>query len=462
VKEKKEYMDLALWAVEQAKAAGADGAEAYISDSESVQINVSGRQVEQVQAVLDAGIGVRFLKDLKIAFGSSNDLAKDSVKSLISDLAKKVVFHTQDEFSVLAGKESGVLDKDWSSYPDLISYDPQIGEVPIQDKIKSAIRLEASGLDYSPKVKGAMVAVYQDGSSYVYFANSNGIGGWFPSAGVGGGIELSAAEGNDQESGSFSKTVANYRDFNPDEIGRKAAENAVKMLGAKPIESCEVPLVVSPEIGTQMLSFIVSMLSADEVQKGKSMFAGKLGSKVGSASFTLVDDGRLKGGLATRPVDGEGVPQQTTPLIVEGILKNFLYDCYTAKKGKVKSTGNRSRGDYQGRGGIGTTNLFMKQGNAKPEAIMAGISKGFYLTVALGLFAGIDPVSGDFSIPVAGFMIENGKVSFPIRGISIGGNLFEFLNSVDKIGDDLTWFGTTACPTFSTKSIKIGGVSRKK
>ena len=462
MKEKKEYMDLALWAVERAKAAGADGAETYISDSESVQINVSERQVEQVQAVLDAGIGLRFLKDRKIAFGSSNDLSRDSVKSLIDDLAKKVVFHTPDEFNVLAGKESGLLDKDWSSDPDLISYDPQIGEAAIQDKIKNAIRLEVSGLDYSPKVKGAMYAVYQDGSSYVYFANSNGIAGWFPSAGVGGGIEFSAVEGNDQQSGSFSKTVTRFRDFNPDEIGRKAAENAVKMLGAKPIESCEVPMVVSPEIGTEMLSFIVYMLSADQVQKGKSLFAGKLGEKVGAASFTLIDDGRLKGGLGTRPVDGEGVPQQTTPLMVDGILKNYLYDCYTAKKGKVKSTGNRARGDYQSRGGIGTTNLYMKQGNVKPEAIMSGISRGFYLTVALGLFAGIDPVSGDFSIPVAGFMIEKGKIAFPVRGISIGGNLFEFLNSVDKIGDDLTWFGSTACPTFSIKSIKIGGVSQKK
>jgi PmbA protein len=93
----------------------------------------------------------------------------------------------------------------------------------------------------------------------------------------------------------------------------------------------------------------------------------------------------------------------------------------------------------------------------KPEEVFAGIDRGFYLTVVLGLFAGIDSASGDFSIPSAGFMVEKGRVSYPVRGISIGGNLFEFLRSVDKVGSDLTWFMSVGSPTFSVKSIKIGG-----
>jgi PmbA protein len=99
----------------------------------------------------------------------------------------------------------------------------------------------------------------------------------------------------------------------------------------------------------------------------------------------------------------------------------------------------------------------LKPGDVSPDDILAGIDRGFYLTQAIGLFAGIDSASGDFSIPSAGFMIEKGKLTFPVRGISIGGNLFELLKAVDKIGSDLTWFQSVGSPTFSVKSIKIGG-----
>ncbi|MGD9346130.1 MAG: metallopeptidase TldD-related protein, partial [Candidatus Aminicenantes bacterium] len=100
----------------------------------------------------------------------------------------------------------------------------------------------------------------------------------------------------------------------------------------------------------------------------------------------------------------------------------------------------------------------LKPGNKKPEEIVGGIKDGFYLTEAFGLHAGINDVTGDFSLPVAGFKIEKGQKTYPIRGVTIGGNLFEFLKSVDQIGDDLTWFQSTGCPTFSVESIKIGGV----
>ena len=459
MREKSEYMDLVQFAVDQAKNSGADTAEAFISDSQSVQINVSNRETEQVNAYSDVGIGLRLLKDQKMVSGSSNDLTKDSVKKLISDLMRKVVYHTVDEYNVIPDKESGLLAQDWTSNNDLLSYDPKIAEVHIQEKIKRAIGLEVAGLDYSPKINGSMMVIYGDSTTHIYLANSNGILGWFPTSGCGGYVYMSASEGDDHQSGSYSQTKINYDDFNPEETGRKAAENAIQMLGAKPIKSCEVPMVISPEVGTQILSYIVGMLSADQVQKGKSLFAEKLETQVAAGILNLIDDGKLLGGLATSPVDGEGVASQTTPLIVKGILKNYLYDSYTAKKGNVKSTGNRSRGSYQSSGRIDSTNLYLQQGVIKPKEIIFRIHKGFYLKDAIGLHAGIDSTSGDFSIPVAGFMIENGKITFPIRGISIGGNLFDFLKSVDKIADDLTWFEAVGCPTFSVKSIKIGGVS---
>lgn len=104
------------------------------------------------------------------------------------------------------------------------------------------------------------------------------------------------------------------------------------------------------------------------------------------------------------------------------------------------------------------TNLYLKPGKQKTADIFKAIKKCFYLTEAFGLHAGINNVTGDFSIPVAGFKTENGQTTFPIHGVTIGGNLFELLKSVDKMGEDLTWIQATGCSTFSVKSIKIGGV----
>lgn len=460
MKMKKELSELAQFAVDYSRKLGADAAEAFISDNETILINVSSREVEQANRIAEAGIGLRLLKDQKMVSGSSNDLSRSSIKDFISDLMRKVPFHTPDEFYVIPGKEGGFLSGDWSSYAELLSYDPKIAEVSIQEKIKKAISIETSGLDFSPKVLGSMFVIYQDTTVFYYLANSNGIAGWYPGSVCGGGGNFSAGEGEDRQSGTYISVCVGYEDFDPEDVGRRGAQNAVRMLGAKPIQSCEVPLIVSPEVGTQILSYIVGMLSADMVQKGKSLFAAKLETKVASDVFILIDDGKLKGGVATSPVDGEGVPRQTTPLIVNGVLKNYLYDSYTAKKGKVKSTGNHSRDSFQSRGGIGSTNLYLQQSNIKPESFISSIGKGFYVKEAFGLHAGIDPVSGDFSIPVAGFMIEKGRVTYPVRGISIGGNLFDLLKSVDKVADDLTWFQSVACPTFLVSNIKIGGAGR--
>ena len=458
MKQKKEYMDLALYAADLAKKSGADAAEAYITDANDAVIDVSNREVELANSSSDAGIGIRVLKDQKMAFGTSNDLAKSAIKEMVRGLIEKVSFHTPDEFNVIPGKEFGFLEGDWSGNPELLSYDPKIETVSVQDKIKRAILIETSALDYSPQVAGVMRVRYLDQESYAYLANSNGISGCFPTSGCGGFANVRAVEGEDSQSGTHFGVMVRYDDFDPVMIGNRAAEKAISMLGAKPIKSCEVPMVVSPEVGAQLIVYVVGMLSADLVQKGKSLFADKVGEKVAADVFNLVDDGKLKGGLATNPVDREGIPRQTTPLIVNGALKTYLYDCYTAKKGKTESTGNRAGGSYQGMGGIGSTNLYFPQGKIKPGEILKGIKDGFYITEAFGLHAGIDGISGDFSIPAAGFKIEGGQKTFPIRGISIGGNLFDFLKSVDKVGDNMTWIQSVGCPTFSVESIKIGGV----
>lgn len=458
MKYNKEYSDLAKQCVELAKKAGADAAEAYITDTESVEIMVSGGEPESVNAYRDAGIGIRILKDEKMVYGSSNDLSRNRMKKMVSDLMSKGGYHTPDEFNVIPDKSFGFLSGDWAKMKDLCAYDKNFSTVSVQDKIKRAVMLETSSMQYSPKVKGSMYCVYMESTGINYLVNSNGISGWYPASGCGGAVNVIAAEGSEQQSGTGQGASVYYNGFDSEAIGRIAAKNAVDMLGAKPIESCEIPMIVDPDVGMSLVGIIASMASAKSVQTGKSLLAGKLGEAIASDSFSIIDDGKLKDGFGTSPVDGEGIPRMTTPIIENGVLRNYLYDCNTAMKDKVKSTGNRSRGNYQSQGGVGTSNVYLKPGDFTRENLISGIDKGFYINVAFGLHAGIDSTSGDFSFPAAGFMIENGALGQPVRGISAAGNLFDMMKSVDKVGSDLTWMQSVGSPSFSVPNVVIGGV----
>ncbi len=453
-----DHLDLVSSAVEMARGSGADDAEAFLTDSRSVQIDVSDRAVETVNAANDVGIGIRILKDQKMIFGSSNDITRGSVADLISGLMSKVPYHTPDEFNVIPGREFGSLEGDWSANSDLISFDPSITEVPIEEKIDRAIQIDVIGREVSPKILGSMTVIYQDQLDHIYLANSNGAAGHYPRSSWVAYAEFIGAAGDDRQSGSHFENKVMYGEFDPEAVARRAAQNAIRMLGAQPIESCELPALVDPLVAAGLFEYLASMLSADMVQKGMSLFAGRLEEAVASEHVNLVDDGLLRGGVATSPVDGEGVPRQRTPLVEAGVLKSYLYDCYTARKGDCQSTGNRSRSSYRSQGGIATTNLIVEAGATPRDQVLAAVDDGFYLAEAFGLHAGVDPTSGDFSLPAAGFRIESGELGYPVRGISIGGNLFELLRSVDRVADDRTWVGTTACPTISVSNIKIGGV----
>jgi PmbA protein len=231
------------------------------------------------------------------------------------------------------------------------------------------------------------------------------------------------------------------------------------MLGSKPAKSAELPLIIPPEVGGDILAYISRMVNADAVQKGKSLFRGRENTAVAAPMVSLVDDGRHEGGLATRFADAEGIPTERTSVIENGILRNLLHDAYTAKKGGTRSTGNSSRSGYSGAPHIATTNFMLLPTNAPAATLFEGVAAGLYVTETQGLHAAINPVSGDFSIPSKGIMIRNGELAEPVTELAISGNLFSLLHDIDGIGDDFTWSlagSYVGTPTFRVKNVKIG------
>ncbi len=168
-----------------------------------------------------------------------------------------------------------------------------------------------------------------------------------------------------------------YDKLNPRKVGKTAAQRAVRMLGAKPVESARVPVILDSYVAAGFLGLMGPSLTGEAVQKGRSLFAGKLDQQVASERINIIDDGTLSGGLASAPFDGEGYPTSRTPLIQGGVLKSFLHNTYTAAKDGVSSTGNGTRNSFKSTPEVGTTNIFIEPGNVSPGDLIKDVSQGF-------------------------------------------------------------------------------------
>jgi hypothetical protein len=212
---------------------------------------------------------------------------------------------------------------------------------------------------------------------------------------------------------------------------------------------------VEPVVTARFMSVLAQMIDAGAVQKNKSMFAGKTGQMVASSVLNLVDDGLSAAGMPF-PFDGEGVPVSRKTIIDQGILKSFLYDTYTANRAGIQSTGNAQRASFRSLPTVGTTNFMILPGTSDPAALLQDMEEGLYITDVMGMHTA-NPISGDFSVGAAGIMVKKGRLAFPVRGITIAGNLGQMLHDIEAVGNDQRFFGSRGAPTLRLKSLSIGG-----
>jgi PmbA protein len=180
-----------------------------------------------------------------------------------------------------------------------------------------------------------------------------------------------------------------------------------------------------------------------------------LDQKIASELITIIDDGTRPKGMGSVPFDGEGVPTQKRIIVDKGVLKGFMYNTIVAKRAGVRSTGNASRRGFTSLPGIGAHNFFMVAGKGSPDEIVKATKAGLLLKGVTGY--GINPVNGNFSGGASGFWVENGKIAFPVKGLTVAGNAFEMLNGIDMVGNDLDLNRSFTAPTFRIKSMQIGG-----
>ena len=426
---------------------GADAAEVYIETGRNLSLDVRKGDIETVQEAASAGAGIRVFVKGRMAFASSNDLGEKALE----DAAGRAI-----EFArVTTADPNNVLPDDPGVTEVAGLHDPGIARVPMEEKIELAKRLEKLAMK-DPRITKSDGASYREWEGEVVIANSSGLLKGYRSTGCGCGVSVVAEKGEQRSSGGDFCSRRFYGDLKPaEEVAGKAAREAYETLDPRPVKTQRAPVIFHADVSRALLGGIMAAIDGERVLQGASFLGKKLGQKIGSELVTIFDDGTRAKGLASAPFDGEGVPTGKRIIVDRGVLKGFLYNTAVAKRAGVESTGNASRDGFGSLPGIGPHNFTMAAGTAKLEDIVAATKTGLLVKGVTGY--GINPVNGNFSGGASGFWIENGRIAFPVRGLTIAGTAEEILDGIDMVADDPDLNLTMTAPTFRVRLLQIGG-----
>ena len=308
-----------------------------------------------------------------------------------------------------------------------------------------------------PRVTKTDAAQYGDTVSRAAVASTAGVRAEFSGTGCWAVVVTLAEQGDETQTGFSFKIARRLEDLDTASVALEAVERSARMLGATKPATVRVPVLLDPFAASSFLGVLAGALSAEAVQKGRSLFADLVGERVGSEAFTLVDDGRLLEGPGAEPFDGEGVPTGRTELLTEGVLTGFLHNTSTAHRGGTRSTGNATRG-YRSTPGVGTTNLYVERGEHPFQELLRRADGGVLIQDVSGVHSGANAISGEFSVGATGLRIAGGEVGEPLREMTIASTIPDMLRAITVVGSDLRWFSAIGVPSILIGEMTIAGV----
>jgi TldD protein len=418
--------ELAETVVARALVHGGEFAELYAQRRCGTQMSIDESRLEGVVAGGEEGAGVRVVEGGTAYFAHVDGLAEEDL-GRAADEAAAALRGARSEPRALQARQTT---------PQEIRVRPE--EVAAQRKSELLRGLDVRGRAQGDEIVQLQVG-YAETRSEIAVANSAGTYTTDDRTRVRLAAQAVARRDGSVETGI--ETLGGHRGFelfdgDPARVAEQAARKAITLLGADPAPAGSMPVVVAGGFGGVLFHEMTGHgLEADHVQKGASVYEGRLGKKVAEPLLNAFDDGRLPGEWGTDAVDDEGTPRQKTQVIEEGRLTSFLYDRLRAERDGAELTGNGRRGSFRDLPIPRMTNTYIAPGNADPEAMIAELKRGFYAVS----FAGgqVEPASGDFVFGVSeGYLIEDGKVTRPCRGATLVGNCLEALAAIDAVGTD--------------------------
>lgn len=433
--------------VDRAMKAGADEADAVAGLSVSLSHAQRLGKTEKLERSESRDLGLRVILGRKQAVVSSNDWQSDMLDELVERAIAMAKAVPEDPYC-------GVADADrivGAGYPDLDLVDGVEPEAEVLIERARAAEDTALAVDGITNSEGAEAGWSRFD---IALAASNGLAGRYAGTRHSVAVSVLAGEGTAMESDyDFHSTVYGADLDDPERLGRRAAERALRKLGPKKPPSAQVPVIYDPRVSNGLLRHLAGAINGASIARGTSFLQNRMGEKIMADGLVVTDDPHRPRGLASKPFDAEGLPNRKRNLVEDGVLQSWVLDLRTARKLGLESTGHASRGTASPPS-PSTTNLYLEAGTVPPEDMIRAVDRGFYVTSLMG--QGVNGVTGDYSRGASGYWIENGELAYPVSEITIAGNLKDMFLNLTPASDLEFRYGTNA-PTVRVDGMTVAG-----
>jgi len=446
-------------AVKLAAKLGATEAEAYLSQTVQSMLTFH-KKIESGKTSQLTGIGVRAIVDKRIGFASSSSTESRDVENAT-------------RMAVAIAKASRA-NPDWHSLPKRTgrakvegTFDKRTAEIESDTLVRKAAEI----IDFIQSLDSRLAPArghLATGKAICAIVNSHGSQLSKKGTYASFSIRVKAEEAGKKGTSDEGWQARSWREIKFQKLAEEASQRAIEMLEASPIPNTKASVIFANDLFAQILNVMFTRtINAEAVQKGRSPWIGKIGQQIARDNFNVIDDGTMKGGFMTWGFDDEGVRQQETEVIQDGILKSYLYDTYTGAKDRVASTGNATR---RGAGMFGVTNPYtrtptpaptnfvLKPGDAKRDEMIEETQDGLYVVTSIGEWLS-NPISGMLNATVTNaFFVRKGELSNPVKGVIVSGSFFDMIrNTIDLIADDTRNAGNFYSPSVRVREMSIAG-----
>jgi PmbA protein len=427
--------------------------EAYVVRSRDTDVEVFDGQVESLTTASVEGVGIRVIAGRRQGLAWAGSLDADVIDDTLKEARDNAGFGEPDEWYGLASPAdvAGVV------APALDLWREELVSVPTEQKVQIALDLERATKAADSRIRNVESASYGDSLSESALANSLGVESHTRRTTCSASAVALADDGSGTQSGYGFVAGRMLSDLDLESIPRDAATRACRMLGAKPVPGRRIQVILDPLVTRSVLGVLSSAFNGESMLKGRSLFASRVGEKIGAPFVQLIDDPTDARFLGASQFDGDGVPTRRNALIVDGVMQGFLHNVYTGRRSGTGTTGSATRG-LGSTPGVGVRALLLEPGSRSPEEIMQSAGEALYVQSVSGLHSGTNPISGDFSVGAEGLMVRNGAFAEPVREITIASTLQRMLLDITEIGSDLTFLpGSVAGMTVLVGEMTMSG-----
>ncbi|WP_420806070.1 metalloprotease PmbA [Ferrimonas senticii] len=426
-------------ALEEAAKLGLDGAEVAVQKQQGLSVSTRLGEVETVEFNKDGALGISVYRDGCKGNASTSDLSADAIRAAVQAAATIASQTSADQYNGLAEAAQMATE-----IGDLDLYHPY--DIDPQQAVALAARAEQAAMAADKRIVNSDGATLNSHESLKVYGNSHG----FIGSGLSSRHSLSCVAIGQDEQGmerDYDYTVARrFEDMlTPEQVGHQAGLETAARLGARKIDTCNVPVLFSAAQSVGLISHLIGAISGASLYRNASFLTDSLEQQLFPEWFAIEENPHIKGALASAYFDGEGVATQRRQIIEAGVLKTYLLTAYSARRLKMTNTGHA--------GGIYNWQVNRNGGDLK--AMLKQLDRGLYVTDLMG--HGVNGVTGDYSRGAAGFWVENGEIQFPVHEITIAGNLKTMYRNMVAMGSDVDPRHSLAAGPILLESMKVAG-----